>query len=87
MGSATEETRRRAFEWLQGELFLRAAQVGGREFEGASDAKTALRHWKVDPDLASIRDKIDELPGAEREQWRAFWVDVDLLLARTAVAK
>jgi tetratricopeptide (TPR) repeat protein len=38
--------------------------------------------WRRSRDLASVRDRIDELPEPEREAWRKLWADVDTLLAR-----
>jgi hypothetical protein len=41
-----------------------------------------LRHWRVDPDLAGIRDPeaVAKLPGDEPRAWRGLWEDVDALL-------
>jgi hypothetical protein len=46
--------------------------------------REALNSWKVDPDLAGIRDEeeLAKLPAAEREAWRALWRGVDAVLAR-----
>jgi tetratricopeptide (TPR) repeat protein len=49
-------------------------------------ARKNLELFKSDPDLAAVRDRVDELPEGERAEWRRFWADVDALLAR-AVAK
>ena len=29
-----------------------------------------------DPDLAGVRDRVEELPEAERKAWMAFWDEV-----------
>ena len=36
----------------------------------------------MDPDLAGVRDvaALAALPEAERDEWRALWVEVDRLL-------
>lgn len=71
---AGPEWHGQALEWLRADL--RAWQErGGADAE--SLART-LRGWKADPDLASVRDGDGLSDG-----WRAFWGDVDALLART----
>jgi Tfp pilus assembly protein PilF len=44
-----------------------------------------LQHWKVDPDLAGVRDAeaLARLPESERVAWRSLWSEVDALLARS----
>ena len=46
-----------------------------------------LSHWKVDPDLVSIRDPaaLAKLPEAERQEWQKLWSEVDALLQRAQV--
>ena len=41
-----------------------------------------LQHWKIDPDLASIRDPeaLAKIPFEERKRWQQLWADVDALL-------
>ena len=47
-----------------------------------------LQHWKVDPDLAGVRDAaaLAKLPEAERKEWRTLWAEVDRLLKRAGQA-
>jgi tetratricopeptide (TPR) repeat protein len=50
---------------------------------------TILDHWKVDSDLAGIRDSaaLAKLPEAESEALRSLWLDVEALRVRAAGAK
>lgn len=72
--AASAEWRARALEWLRAEL---AARRGA-----ATDLAATLEHWKRDADLAGVRDRLDELPSAEREAWTSLWAEVDALLER-----
>jgi len=40
-----------------------------------------LERWKREPDLAGVRDRLDDLPAAEHEAWRNLWAAVDRALA------
>ncbi len=46
--------------------------------------RQTLQHWQDDPDLAGLRgeDALAKLPEAEREAWRALWVEVATTLKR-----
>ncbi len=63
--------RAQALEWLRAELAVRMRSVA----KAASDP-APLYFWTQDRDLSSVRDRIDELPVAEREGWRRLWADV-----------
>jgi tetratricopeptide (TPR) repeat protein len=58
--------RARALGWLKEEL-------------AASEPSTLARleHWKGDPDLASVRERLPALPEGERDAWSKLWADVD----------
>ena len=49
----------------------------------------ALSHWKVDADLAGVRDpgSLATLPEGERAEWRALWAEVDALLGQVRAAR
>ena len=49
---------------------------------------SSLRGCKVDPDLAGVRDPatLAALSDAERDEWRAFWAEVDRQIAESADA-
>jgi hypothetical protein len=74
-GADTADWRGRALEWLKADLAATLPLAG---------AATRLGHWKRDPDLAAVRDRLDRLPQAEAEAWRALWRDVDAALAAAA---
>ena len=67
------EWRGRALEWLR-------ADVAARE-KAATGLAVTLEHWKRDPDFASVRERLGDLPEPERAAWRGLWADVDLALA------
>jgi hypothetical protein len=72
-GADTAEWRGRAIEWLRADLAAREKAPSG--------LVKALEHWKQDPDLAAVRDRLDDLPEPEREAWRSLWAAVDRALA------
>jgi hypothetical protein len=72
-GADAAEWRGRALEWLRADL----AAFGW----SSSHLADALEDWKRDPDLATIRDRVGDLPKPERAAWRGLWADVDLALA------
>ncbi|MDB5350208.1 MAG: serine/threonine protein kinase [Planctomycetota bacterium] len=81
--AARASLRRRSREWLRVELSAckTAAQTAGavnREM-----VVETLGHWKIDPDFTGVRDEKElvSLPEAERNEWRALWADVDVILA------
>jgi len=67
------EWRGRALEWLSADL----AALG----RAPSNPAATLEQWKKDPDFASVRDRLGDLPEPERAAWRGLWADVDLALA------
>jgi hypothetical protein len=74
---AGAEWHDRALAWLRAELDANAATLAS----AAPAVAGRMRHWKVDRDLASVRD-VDGLS----EEWRALWADVDALLRRAEEA-
>ncbi len=77
--------RRQALNWLRDDLMgyaarLTAADPGPKEKEFA---RSVLRRWQTDPDLAGVRDEagLAALPDDERAAWRQFWSDVAVTLA------
>jgi tetratricopeptide (TPR) repeat protein/tRNA A-37 threonylcarbamoyl transferase component Bud32 len=51
-----------------------------------AEVPTTLRRWRVDPDLASVRESepLSRLTPSEQTQWREFWAEVDRLLERSS---
>jgi tetratricopeptide (TPR) repeat protein len=78
------QVRAQAREWLRADVALRLKQLesgaaGAREAIGL-----ALPQWKVDPQLAGVRDKdeLAKLTESERNAWKGLWDDIDALLKR-----
>ncbi len=67
------ESRRRALGWLRADLAARARTPAG--------LAATLEHWKRDPDLASVRDRLEGLTAEERHEWTRLWTDVDARIA------
>ncbi len=72
-GADAAEWRGRALEWLRSDLAAREKAPSG--------LLATLEHWKKDSDLASVRDRLGDLPEPERAAWRGLWAAVDLALA------
>jgi tetratricopeptide (TPR) repeat protein len=79
--AARARLRGQALDWLRADLALRTKQLD----TDATAARNALAHWKVDADLAGVRDPaaLAALSGAERDAWRALWAEVDRLLLKS----
>ena len=73
-GTDAAEWRGQALVWLRAELAL--LEKAPSAFRAAN-----FQHWKKDPDLAAVRDRIEDLPEPEREAWRGLWAAVDEALA------
>jgi eukaryotic-like serine/threonine-protein kinase len=79
--------RKQALDGLKADLTA-WADLLGRDAKAGPQVVQTLSHWKLDPDLAGLRDAADvaALPEAERAVWRAHWTDVDALLKRARSA-
>ncbi len=81
--------RRQALDWLGEELAAleRIAASGPPDRRPASRIRLTdhLSHWKRDPDLAGVRepDALETFDQAERDDWRAFWAEVDAVIGRS----
>jgi hypothetical protein len=79
--AARTHFRAKALDWLRAELAARTRMLKG----GSKIVRNKVRHklafWRVDHDLAGVRDEnaLAKLPEAERESWYQFWADVDSL--------
>jgi len=74
--------RRQVLRWLTAELAgltERAEQPAARAM-----VRVLLNHWRIDPDLAPVRDEgeLKKLPEAEQDQWRKLWAEHARLQAR-----
>ena len=82
--SARAALREQALEWLQADLAAWSKLAAAGPPASRASARRHLRHWKVDRDLAGVRDRaaLIRLPEAEQIRWHAFWIAVDELLAK-----
>ncbi len=76
--------RKRTLDWLRADLDLWSKKIALSAKDRAI-ARPALMHWRIDADLASVRDKdaLGKLPVDEQESWRKLWADVDVLVLKT----
>jgi hypothetical protein len=82
--AARDKLRRQARGWLEAELAAWANFLDSGPTQIRATVLSALQHWKVDPDLAGVRDvdALAKLPEPERKQWAALWAEVDSLLSK-----
>ena len=74
--------RHQALDWLKADLAACSKVLASGPPQARQSISETLRHWKVDSNLASVRDPeaLQRLPEAERMEWRALWNAVDTLL-------
>jgi tetratricopeptide (TPR) repeat protein len=77
-----DRLRRRALDWLRADLTAWSKQA--ERPEGRPEARQALRHWKTDPSLSSVREPraLAKLSEADGQAWRQLWADVDASLEK-----
>jgi serine/threonine-protein kinase len=75
--------RQQALDWLNAELVI-WDKLLARDGKAKPIVLATLQHWKVDPDLAGLRDtsELAKLPEKEKKSALALWAEVDKLLAR-----
>jgi serine/threonine-protein kinase len=76
--------REKAREWLSADLAAWRKSLEGRTPQTREQVEKTLAHWKVDQDLAGLRDEAElaKLPELERRTCRSLWTGVDALLKR-----
>jgi tetratricopeptide (TPR) repeat protein/predicted Ser/Thr protein kinase len=75
--------RKQARTWLQLDRDAWDKKVDAGTATDRIEAQKALASWRDDPDLAGLRDpEWEKLPPAERQECRALWETVGLLLER-----
>jgi tetratricopeptide (TPR) repeat protein len=76
--AARARLRAQALEWLKAELAAGAKQLDSHP-EARPVVVRRLQHWKVDSNLAGVRDPgaLEARPEPERNAWRALWAEVD----------
>jgi serine/threonine-protein kinase len=81
--------RRKARDWLRADLAAWRARLDKDGARFRVPVRQLLAHWQADTDLEGIRgpDALDRLPSAERQEWQAFWNDVNELLRRSQDVK
>ena len=66
----------RARDYLKADLTNWIGYIRGGSQQNAAAARQTLQHWKVDPDLASVREADSlkqDCPKPERKRWQALW--------------
>ena len=84
--AARAKLRGQAIGWLKAELAAWTKLLESGPPQARPFIAQTLDHWKVDTDLAGIRDAdaLAKLPEAERKDWQSLWAEVDALLTRAA---
>ena len=80
---ARAKLRIQARDWLKADLALHAQAIKNGKPEEADAFRKNLAHWKVDADLAPLRDPValTKIPEVERAEWQTLWAEVERLLA------
>ena len=62
-----------ALAWLKQELKALSESLARRPQQDRSAVARTLEHWKLNPDLASVRDAVAlaKLPDQEQQSWRS----------------
>ncbi len=87
--AAKAKLRGQALDWLKAELTTWTKLLESGPPEARPTTLLVLNHWKLDSDLAGIRDAeaLAKLPADEQKAWRSLWADVDSLLKRAATVQ
>jgi serine/threonine-protein kinase len=84
--SAAEQTqwRRKALEWLRTDGVVLSETLHDGRRSNRDLVKEMLTLWQAEPDLAGLREpaELERLAPDERKGCRAFWAEVEALLAR-----
>src|SRR5207249_940263 len=74
--------RQQAVAWLRADLDALARALPASKPEERPLLLARLQRWKVDADLASLRDaeSVSKLPDDERAALRSLWADLDAAL-------
>jgi serine/threonine-protein kinase len=78
--------RHHALGWLKADLAHWAKQAETGSPEAKALVSKTLRHWRVDNDLAGVREEngLKKLPEDERKARQAFWAEVAVLLKKAS---
>jgi serine/threonine-protein kinase len=74
--------RKQAQEWLRADLAAWVRQLDSKP-TARGDAWKALTLWRMDPDLACVRNpgELNKLAEGERKEYLAIWAEVAAVLA------
>ncbi len=77
--------RKQAMHWLTADLTAWSKILDSGPPQAKLSIAKTLQHWKVDTDLAGIREPaaVAKLPAEEQTTCRAVWSQVDALLAKS----
>ena len=83
--AAKARWRKQAIDWLKADVAAWSKIVETGPPQARQAVSQTLRHWKVDTDLAGIRDPaaLAKLPADEQTACRALWSQVDALWKKT----
>src|SRR6516225_6017075 len=67
--------REQARKWLRADLAARVRALDAGSTATRGDNRMALAHWRMEPDLACVRDpgELDKLAADERKEYLALW--------------
>ncbi len=73
------QRRRQALEWLKADLVLWTRTLASGPPQLRQLLPRTLQDWKVDPDLAGLRDQreLAKIPDDEQKACRTFWAQVE----------
>jgi eukaryotic-like serine/threonine-protein kinase len=79
--AAKARRRSQALNWLKAELAAHSESATDSPKNG-HEVELMLLSWRADIELTGVRDKagLADLPEAERNEWQAFWLEVDRIL-------
>jgi len=83
--AAKARWREQAIDWLKADLTAWSKVVESGPAQARQAISQTLQHWKVDTDLAGLRDQaaLAKLPEDEQKACRALWAEVEILLAKS----
>jgi serine/threonine-protein kinase len=81
--------RAQAREWLRADLAAWTKVLDGDPTGARQSVRQQLTRWRVDPELAVLRDsaELEKLSATERQECRALWQAFDALHKRAGAAK
>jgi tetratricopeptide (TPR) repeat protein len=79
--------RQKALDWLRADLAAHVKRLEKGTPRDRDAVRNVLEHWRIDADLAGVRDTsaLGQLPRREQEAWLKCWADVEDVLRRARV--